>query len=248
MAIITQDVKVVAGGFDLSCYFRSIDLAQEMNLLDSTALCTTGSRSFVTGISERTISGEGYFDQNSTTDALSIDKTFADAFSSTANKLFTVGIDGSALGDIAYLMNIKQASYSVQETVGEIIMNMFEAKATLDGSTHGWAANGVFLMSQAVTGTVNVASYDDGVGATTGYFAHCHVTADDFTNMVVKIQHSTDNSAWSDLITFTAFSGIGAQQAVNTATSINRYIRAAVTTFTGTSATVVVAIKTGYTG
>lgn len=248
MATITQNVLVLADGYDLSCHLRSVEVSQETDMLDSTALCTTGARSFNAGLTERTVTGEGYFNYNSATDALGADSGFNAEFSATANRIITIGPSGSTTGNPAWLMNTKQANYSISETVGDLIMANFEAKATLDGTEYGWAAPGYVLLSQAVTGTVNGTSVDDGAGATTGYIAHCHVTADDFTSMTVKVQHSTDNSSWSDLATFSVFSAVGADQVANTATSVNRYVRAIVSAFTGTSATVHVALKTGFTG
>lgn len=248
MATITQDVLVVADGYDLSCYLQSCEMSQSTDMLESTALCTTNARTFVPGLTERMITGEGFWNHNSTTDALGTDYGFNSEISSSANRIITVGPDGSANGDVAWLFNTKQAKYSVKETVGEIIMASFEAKATLDGGEYGFGAPGYILLSQAVTGTVNGTGVDDGAGATTGYVGHCHVTADNFTSMTVKLQHSTDNSSWADLATFSVFSGVGADQVANTATSVNRYVRAIVSAFSGTSATVVVAIKTGWTG
>ena len=250
MATITKDVLVVADGYDLSCYLKSCEVSHSTDMLDSTALCTTGTRTFLPGLTERMVTGEGFFDHNATTDALGLDYGFVNEFSSTANRIITIGPEGDATGSPAWLFNTKQAKYAINTSeVGQIIMTTFEAKATNDGGTeYGWGGPGDVLLSQAVTGTVNGTSVDDGAGATTGYIGHCHVTADNFSSMVVKLQHSTDNSSWSDLATFGTFSGVGADQVANTATSVNRYIRAAVTTFTGTSATVVVAIKTGWTG
>lgn len=249
MATVTQGATVLADGFDLSCYLKSIDVKSESDVLDASVLCTTGFRSFAMGLTEWAVSGEGFFAYDATTDSLSIDKGFADEFSATANRIITVGKEGSALGSHATLLNTKQASYSVQETIGDLLMTSFEAKATLESTTaKPFATGGIWLMNQAVTGTVNITSVDDGAGATVGWLAHLHVIAENMTNLVVKVQHSTDNSTWADLITFTATGVVGAEQKFDTATSVNRYIRAAVTTFTGTSATVAVAIKTGYAG
>jgi hypothetical protein len=136
---------------------------------------------------------------------------------------------------------------NIQETVGDLIMLTFEAKATKDGTKYGFASGGKWLAYQNVTGTFNGASYDSTSGGT-GYLAHAHVTADDMSSMTVKIQHSPNNSTWADLITFNAFSTVGAQQAASTSASVNRYVRAIVSSFSGTSASLAVAIKIGFSG
>lgn len=250
MASIVQGVTVLADGLDLSGTLKSLESMGETEMHDSTALGTTGFRSFVPGLTERGVQGEGMWAYDGTTDAFSLDKAFHDEHVAGANRLISVGFQGSAIGATAKLYNTKQVKYSIKETIGQIIMANFETKVTADvaNSLLGYAKDGVWLMNQAVTGTVNGTTFDDGAGATTGWLAHCHVTADNFSNMVVKVQHSTDGSSWADLISFTAFSTIGAQQASNTVTSVNRFIRAIVSTFTGTSAQVAVAIKTGFTG
>lgn len=249
MATITQGATVLADGFDLSNYLKSIEPMAESDVLDTTSLGASGFRQFAMGLTEWGVKGEGFFAYDGTTDALSIDKHYADELSSSENRIITIGKEGSALGAHAMLMNTKQASYSIQEAVGDIIMTSFEAKATLESTTaKPFATGGVWLMNQSVTGTVNGTGHDDGAGATTGWLAHLHITAENMTNIVVKVQHSTDNVSFADLITFTATGVVGAEQKFDTSTSVNRYIRAAVTTFTGTSATVAVAIKTGYTG
>lgn len=245
---ITLGAVLVADGFDMSSHFKSVDLSQNTDMLDATVLSATSSRTYAPGLTERTLSGEGFFAYDGTTDALSLDKQFADAMGSSSHKIITFGKNGATLGYPATMLGTKQASYNIQETVGELMMLTFEAKAT-NGSTpaYGFAAGGVWLGYQAVTGTVNVASHDN-AASSTGYLAHAHCTVDDVTTMTIKIQHSTDNSSWADLITFTNFTAVGAQQSANTATSVNRYLRVICSAFTGTSANIAVAIKTGYSG
>ena len=63
-----------------------------------------------------------------------------------------------------------------------------------------------------------------------------HVTANDRSATVdVKIQHSTDDSVWADLITFTQV-GVGAEtaEAKTVSGTVNRYVRAARTVAAGT--------------
>ena len=54
------------------------------------------------------------------------------------------------------------------------------------------------------------------------------------TSAAIKIQHSADNSAWSDLVAFTTLTAVGSERKVVAAgTTVNRYVRV-VTDVTGT--------------
>lgn len=248
MASAALGSLIMANGFDLSCYLKSIEVSGSVDMLDNTALCATTTRTYQPGLQERSVAGESFFAYDDTTDANSIDKTFADAMSVTANKMFLIAPNGySAVGDPCFICNTKQAQYSIQETVGDLIMLNFEAKTTTDSTTHAnFAADAKILMHATQTGTANGTSIDN---ATTsdGYLVQCHISAaDTLTTITVKVQHSTDNSSWADLATFTAFTANGAEQKFNTATTVNRYRRAIVSAMTGTSAKVSVAIKSAW--
>src|SRR4030095_11126959 len=82
-----------------------------------------------------------------------------------------------------------------------------------------------------------------------GAVAHLHVLAFTGTTATIKIQHSTDNSTWVDLITFTAVTAAGKQRAtVNTGVTINRFVRAIVSAGTFTSMTFLLAFgRRGFT-
>lgn len=247
MAEVQLNANIFLNGFDLSSFLKTIEETGSMDVLDATSFATSsGYREFAAGLHERAISAEGYFSYNAT-DAFSVDKLLHDSIATGVERLLTYGVQGSiAIGELAVMMNLMHSSYNIQETIGEIIMTTFEAKATKDSTQNGYA-RGIWLMSQTVTGAVNGTSYDDGAGATTGYFAHVHNTNSDGT-ATVKIQHSTDDAIWIDLVDFGAVAAVGAEQAKSTVTSVNRYIRAIVTAIGGTTNKVSVAIKTGYTG
>lgn len=247
MASVTLNSLVIADGFDLSSYLTGVDIDSNVDMLENTVLGqTSNTRSYQPGLREHVIKGESFFAYDGTTDANSIDKTFADAMDATANKKFLVAPYGyTAIGDQCYILNTKQASYNIAASVGELLKLNFEAKATSAASaTEGTFARGLILGRVTATTTGALASVDNAT-TSAGYLAQCHITAaDTLTTVVVKVQHSTDDSSWSDLATFT-FSANGAQQAYAT-TTVNRYRRVNVTTFTGTSAVVTVGFKSAY--
>jgi len=244
MAQVTLGVIAILEGFDMSCFLKTLEPKGEQAMVEATTLCSTGAKDFAAGLVERGVTGDGFFHYNIADDTKSLDKYFNDNFAAGDNNLVALGVGGFSVGAPAILMNAKQMSYKIGAEVGQILPFSFEMKTSKDGATREYA-NGRWLMYQTVTGTVNGTSLDK-TGATTGYYAQAHLTDSNLTSVTVKIQHSTDNSSWADLVTFTAFTANGAQQAVNTATSVNRYVRAIVSAFSGTTGKIAVAIGTPY--
>lgn len=78
----------------------------------------------------------------------------------------------------------------------------------------------------AETADGNSTNVDNAASSAGGAVATLHVTVyTGFTNVVFKVQHSPDNSAWSDLITFTTVTGTTWQRSAVTGT-VNRHLRA----------------------
>lgn len=78
----------------------------------------------------------------------------------------------------------------------------------------------------AETADANGSSVDRTAATLNGAGASLHVTAySGLTDAVIKIQHSTNNSTWADLITFTTVTGVTSEFKQVTGT-VNRYVRA----------------------
>lgn len=77
----------------------------------------------------------------------------------------------------------------------------------------------------AETASSNSTSVDNTASSANGAVASLHVTAfSGLTNIIVKVQHSTDNSVWNDLITFTTVTALTWERKTVTGT-VNRYLR-----------------------
>ena len=224
MAEIALGVIVLADGFDLSCYLQSVEFKADVDIKDNTTLCTTNARTYQPGLVAREVNGDGFYAQNAVDDTLSIQKTFDDAFSSTANKLVTIGAKGYAQGYPALMLNTKQAKADVSVKVGELIMTKFNAKATLDGAVASFARG--FWLNQAnlPTDALNGNPYDNTLTTLTGWFCQAHVTDADGTASF-KVQHSADGATWIDLINFGTMAKNTAAQSVNIGTAVRRYLR-----------------------
>lgn len=106
------------------------------------------------------------------------------------------------------------------------VADLVRASASFSGSGQ-YDLDAVILRALgASTADVTGTAVDNAASSAGGYTAHAHVTAfSGFTNAILKIQSSPDNSAWSDLVTFTTFTGIGAERKT-AAGSVPRYLRA----------------------
>jgi hypothetical protein len=93
----------------------------------------------------------------------------------------------------------------------------------------------------AETAVMEGTAVDEQAATSRGGAAHLHVTAFTGTTATVKIQHSTDGTTWADLVTFTAVTAATAERvSIPAGTTINRHVRASITSATITTMTFVV--------
>jgi hypothetical protein len=87
----------------------------------------------------------------------------------------------------------------------------------------------------AETADGNGTAVDRTAGSANGGVASLHVTAySGLTSAALKVQHSTDNSVWTDLVAFTTATAVTSERKfIAAGTTVNRYVRA-VTDVTGT--------------
>lgn len=142
---------------------------------------------------------------------------------------------GTAIGSPACSMIGKQTNYD--GTRGDDGTFTFAVSSVANGYGCEWGnllTAGLRNDTAAVTG----ASFDSGAGTTNGLQAYLHVTSFTGTSVTVKIQHSTNNSTWSDLVSFTAATGKGTERKT-VAGTVSRYLRV-VTSGTFSDATIAV--------
>lgn len=252
MAEITLNKVFAVNTHDLSCYLRSVEIASDTDMHDSTTLCTNGNRTFRPGLTERTVTAEGFLKKDDPT-ADPIDDLFDEMLngSDDGDSYIATIADGSAVGSPATLLRLEAANYNIQETVGELIIVNFEGKASKDASYAGGKAGGRLLMHQTVTGIVDGTTFDAGATAFDaylgdGYTGHIHVTGGTYTSITVQIQHSANGSSWTDIATKNATPGGYAYSQHQTGATLNRYRRAIVSAFVGTDANVTVSLVRGF--
>lgn len=141
----------------------------------------------------------------------------------TAGLLWTVFPSGPTIGQPAFIAASSGEGYSLESTLTDAVKLTIEAQPD---DTIGW---GVSLHAHsAETADANGTAVDNAAASSAGGIASLHVTAfSGLTNAVIKVQHSTNNSVWSDLATFTTATGVTSQRSAVTGT-VNRYLRSIV--------------------
>lgn len=95
----------------------------------------------------------------------------------------------------------------------------------------------VTLSYGAKTATTTGTSHDNGAASTAGWSAILHITASSGGTWQFKLQHSTDDSSFSDLATFSANGSIVTAEYASGSGTVNRYVRLVETRTSGTVTT-----------
>ena len=243
MADIATGVFVALNGIKLGCVLKSVNVSGKGDSLESTALCST-ARTFKKGLIEKNISGEGFF-QSSEFTVADVNGLLQSAVTSVnGDFLFLLGRDGTTVGAVADMYNLKVAKYDVKNVVAELNMAVFEGQVTETATAEFHKIGVMLFVNDGVTETpVDGTSYDSTSGGT-GYVIQIHVL-DGADAANVTIQHSANNSTWADLIAAADYDEYTATQLKSTVTSVNRYVRAVVAA-TDTANSVAIAMKVGY--
>ena len=188
-----------------------------------------GGASFVPGLMSGTLAIRGPQDNDPTA---SLHKKIADAIGVDNAFQATVLPDSDAVGKPAIFMVGDADAWAIDAAVHDALG--FTFSATADESVDmGYVLHPIAAETVDVNGT----AVDRGVvstPSTLGLAAVMHITAyASLTSAAIKIQHSPDNSAWADLVSFVTATAVGAQRvSVAKGVTINRYLRV-VTDVTG---------------
>lgn len=213
-----NNIRLYVQGDDLSGDANSLDgIGYGNTMLDVTTLDVSANKR-ITGIVSGTVGVNVWFDAAAgrshalfTANSGAVPKT-------DQNVLVPMG---SAEGDPSIHMVAKIANYDVETGVDTAV----SASASFESNSYA-PQFGEMLTSHQDThasttsgGTVDSgASSADGGSAVLQVFSIASGTAD------IKIQHSSNGSAWSDLLTFTAVTASTSEYVAATGT-VNRYLR-----------------------
>lgn len=222
MAVLTGvTMKVLVNQYDLTGYFRKMDLACERGMYDTTVFGST-SRAYIPGLKGGTIGVEGLFESVAT--AGNPDSVFNAIEAAATVPLVSIAPAGLAVGNRVYLLQAHENNHNIGAQVDALILNSAEFTDN-DGFDQGVSLHALSAeTSFPVTGT----AVDNTAQTTNGGVAFLHVTAiaGGAPNIVYKVQHSVDNSVWADLVTFTAVTAASSQRIVVVdGTTVRRYLR-----------------------
>ena len=210
------NTRIYVHGYDISGDASALSNVGYTSGLQATTSINQEATSRIIGLDSGTLGVSAFFESASEHAALLSSNVLP-----TTDRIVIVAL-GSAVGDAGIGFNSKQANYDVDAggtgapvTVSAsfestAVAPQFGAMLTAHDDTHSSASNG--------TSVDNSASSASGG---TGYISAMSLTSG---SPVVKIQHSTNDSSWADLITFSTSTAISAEYKEVTGT-VNRYIR-----------------------
>lgn len=146
-----------------------------------------------------------------------------------------------AIPDPAYLIPaIHMNSVAGLDNSAGVLTGDFDVDAGTKG-TGTQKPFGVVLHPQTSLNTAtNGASHDNGAATAAGWSANVHVVAAAGGACVLRLQHSTDDSAWSTLATFTANGQSVTSEHISATGTVNRYVRFSLVSIAAGSVTPVV--------
>ena len=219
-----KSAQVLHNEFDLSSYFNDASISRSAETAETTSFGAT-AKSYIVGLTDGTISLSGMFDGA----ANAIDAEMTDVFGSNDGSVISISPSGSTtIGTRILSATGKLTSYEVSSPVGDVVAANAEFQADAG------IGNAVSLHALgADTTSANNTSVDNAASSSNGGFGTLHVTANTMNgNSVFKVQHSSDNSTWADLVTFSTVATTvktAERKSVANGTTVNRYIRSTLT-------------------
>lgn len=207
---------VFYGAFNHSNYYRNSEPTFDAGLSDVTCYGDGGTKT-VPGLRDGSITLEGLFDGA----ADAIDEELAADFQAAAGRPLSISPSGSfAVGERVWFCNTRIANYSVNAPIADVV------SMDAEFASEAGVFSGVALHAHtAESASSNSTSVDNAASTANGAVAALHVTSVSASDsIVVKVQHSTDNSVWVDLITFTS-AAAATSEFLSVTGTVNRYVR-----------------------
>jgi len=233
-----DDCRVYLGVRDASADLVSIDLTASAETHDATTFGSSNFREVDAGLFSWEGALAGFWQTNSGAGITSIERQLENILGSDTSGKSPVSVyvgDADAIGDTGYLTSDAVVTkMSTPIAIGDLI----KVSATMKGNGRlGFNAILLHVLAADSTST-NSASVDNAASSASGGRGNLHVTAATGSGGTIKIQHSSDNSVWVDLVTYTASTAASCQTSTVTGT-VNRYLRAISTISAASSVTFV---------
>lgn len=235
--LILKDARLYMGQYDMSGLGRTFDeLDNEFERADMTAWDDEVMR----GMGNRRsvgISGLSLLLDQAT--GKSLDASEAEQIS---NFSILFGEDGAPeVGDLAYSIPGIQLAELLDEQENAIVMTGINLVPEPGQANVNYKYPFGVTLCEATerAATVSLSSVDNGAASTAGWTVFLHVMSSG-GDWAIKIEHSTDGSAWSDLTTFTADGSTATSEHKGGSGTVNQYTRATLTRTSGNLTAVIV--------
>lgn len=218
MAVASLKSRALIGPLNLSCYLRSFGYNDQTETYDVTTLCDE-EFNFITGKQFASVDLAGPLDD-----------------STSANGLYDILTDNWKTAALPVTFAPAGLTANLPVFMVETIETQIGFTSPVAGS-NDWTATGEptgpldhgrsLVDAAAVTSDGSSASTDWSASSANGGVAHLHVTAfSGFTSDDIIIEHSTNDSVWATLGTFTQVTGLTSQRlTIAAGTTVNRYLR-----------------------
>lgn len=212
-----KDTKIYAEGYNLTGYFRSGSLSSSADVAE-TSTFGDADKEYIAGLKDETVSLEGVYDPATG----AVDEQLSTALAKDPS-LWLIFPQLDTLGNVGFGVSAVETAYEVNADLGDAVMVSAELQSKVGverlKAHHALAAE---------TATGNAASIDNTASSASGGFGYvmCSAASGTTPTLTVKIQHSTDNSVWADLITFAQITAANAKERLTVAGTVNRYTRA----------------------
>lgn len=214
-----QSSRVLIGDYHYSPVLAEFSFSADTEMQDVSVLTST-AREYMPTLEASSFTGSGWVDTDGSANA------HIDQLGDWTNSLTTPLSwypSGTTLGAEAAMIMALESNFMVGSKVASVAewsMSGVNADGTDFGkSLHALAARTTSSQETAV---------DNSASSANGGVAHLHVTAfSGFTGVAVIVEHSTDNSSFSTLGSFTSATGVTAERiTIAAGTTVNRYVRA----------------------
>lgn len=208
---------IYANGYNLTSYLRSITAPASADTHGVTTFGAT-AKAYIPGLKDATLSVEGVYD--GATDA--VDQVLQAALGGTST-IWSWCLADDVFGNPCYGFDSIETSYEIDTPVDDVAVVSAEAQSKVGMER---AIIHQILTSETATGNGN--TVDNGAATTNGGVGYIQVTAISGAgaSLTGKVQHSTDDITYVDLVTFTAVTAAHNAQRVAVTGTVNRYTRA----------------------
>ena len=227
--------QIYYAGYDLSGWSHQFDATIEVDEIDGTAFLDGAKNSF-DGLPGGSAAVEAFLSTGAgeSEDGLS---TYVPTYTDYHLQILVGQNAAPAIGDPVFMLTAKQFDYKVPLSVATAVL----IQSTFKQQTKPYW--GTVHANTSITNTTGFASVDGKmVSSANGAEATLEIiTALASDTYVIKVQHSTNDVDWVDLMTFTADGSARTSERQTVTGTINRYTRA-LATRTGSGQTLRLAV------